>query len=558
MFLLNLNKSLISLLLCMLVSFVVNQSVASEKSFSKSYYGSILSGQIANYNNDSTLSADFFNYANGINPKNNNVYNLALMSLVMSGRVQAAIEKVIFYQKNYGKEFNDSIIANFLIFINKVKKNEINIALAHLNEKKDFLITEKMKPILKAWLSDNLDQATESIEKYEYKSEGLSLSNIYFHHLALLQNYHNKKKLAESTFEKHLAVFDLEKIRSLFFYDNFLNKHKNYKENKFISSFINKYSDHSFASHLKNKNRLTYIIESPSQGISETIYNLAQTLYSQGMFETSLALAHTSLYLNPNNHIVNYLISQNLNSLQKKQSAISYLEKIPEESYISRNSNLTAAELYIDLGNYKIAEKYLNKLEKKYQNKSEILYKLGEINHIQKNYDDAIKYFSSAISQAKITDEKNWYLFYSRGMSYERSSKWDLAEKDFLYALELSPNQPLTLNYLGYSWIDLGKNIEEAHRLIIKAVSLRPNDGYFVDSLGWAYYRMGEYKKAVLELEKAVSLVPNDPIINDHLGDAMWRAGYKYEAVYQWKRALIYKPDNELENKIKFKLKKGL
>ena len=193
MFLLNLNKSLISLLLCMLVSFVVNQSAASEKSFSKSYYGSILSGQIANYNNDATLSADFFNYANGINPTNNNVYNLALMSLVMSGRVNAAIEKVILYQKNYGKEFNDSIIANFLIFINKVKKNEINIALAHLNEKKDFLITEKMKPILKAWLSDNLDQATESIEKYEYKSEGLSLSNIYFHHLALLQNYHNKK-----------------------------------------------------------------------------------------------------------------------------------------------------------------------------------------------------------------------------------------------------------------------------------------------------------------------------------------------------------------------------
>ena len=136
MFLLNLNKSLISLLLCMLVSFVVNQSAASEKSFSKSYYGSILSGQIANYNNDATLSADFFNYANGINPTNNNVYNLALMSLVMSGRVNAAIEKVILYQKNYGKEFNDSIIANFLIFINKVKKNEINIALAHLNEKK--------------------------------------------------------------------------------------------------------------------------------------------------------------------------------------------------------------------------------------------------------------------------------------------------------------------------------------------------------------------------------------------------------------------------------------
>ena len=100
--------------------------------------------------------------------------------------------------------------------------------------------------------------------------------------------------------------------------------------------------------------------------------------------------------------------------------------------------------------------------------------------------------------------------------------------------------------------------MDEAKELISKAVKLKPNDGYFVDSLGWAYYRMGEYEKAVIELEKAVGLVPNDPIINDHLGDAMWRAGYKNEAVFQWNRALIYSPDDELKEKINFKLKKGL
>ena len=132
------------------------------------------------------------------------------------------------------------------------------------------------------------------------------------------------------------------------------------------------------------------------------------------------------------------------------------------------------------------------------------------------------------------------------------------AEADFLYSLDLSPDQPLVLNYLGYSWIDFGKNLEKAIKLIRKAVRLRPNDGYFVDSLGWAYYRQGDYKRAVVELEKAVTLVPNDPIINDHLGDALWRAGYKNEAVFQWKRALLYKPDKELKSNIKFKLDKGL
>ena len=169
-----------------------------------------------------------------------------------------------------------------------------------------------------------------------------------------------------------------------------------------------------------------------------------------------------------------------------------------------------------------------------------------------------MEYFSEAISSLKVIEDRHWYLYYSRGMAYERSNKWNLAEKDFLYSIELSPEQPLTLNYLGYSWIDSGKNIDAAKDLISKAVKLRPDDGYFVDSLGWAYYRMGEYEKSVIELEKAVSLVPNDPIINDHLGDAMWRAGYKNEAVFQWNRALIYKPDEDLKEKIKFKLKKGL
>ena len=143
-------------------------------------------------------------------------------------------------------------------------------------------------------------------------------------------------------------------------------------------------------------------------------------------------------------------------------------------------------------------------------------------------------------------------------MSYERSKKWENAEKDFLLALKLSPDQPLVLNYLGYTWIDFGINLDEAENLIKKAVKLRPNDGYFVDSLGWAYYRKGEYKRAVNELEKAVSLVPYDPIINDHLGDALFRAGYKNEAIYQWKRALLYNPDEELKAIIKLKLNKGL
>ena len=149
-------------------------------------------------------------------------------------------------------------------------------------------------------------------------------------------------------------------------------------------------------------------------------------------------------------------------------------------------------------------------------------------------------------------------MYYSRGMSYERSKKWKKAEKDFLYALKLSPQQPLVLNYLGYTWIDYGINLKEAENFIRKAIRLRPKDGYFIDSLGWAYYRQGKYDLAVVELERAVAWIPNDPIINDHLGDALFRAGYQNEAKYQWNRALLYDPEKSLKETIEFKLKKGL
>ena len=175
-----------------------------------------------------------------------------------------------------------------------------------------------MIPILQSWLSDNLELANSYLDKYEYKAEGLALSNIYFHHLALIQYYHNKKELSKNTFENHLKVFDIEKLRTLYFYSKLFNV--NNEKNKYISKFLNEYPNHSFSSYLKktNKQALKKTI-TPKEGISETLYNLAQTLYSQNMFETSLALAQNSLYLNPNNHLVKYLISLNLNSLNKKE-----------------------------------------------------------------------------------------------------------------------------------------------------------------------------------------------------------------------------------------------
>ena len=150
------------------------------------------------------------------------------------------------------------------------------------------------------------------------------------------------------------------------------------------------------------------------------------------------------------------------------------------------------------------------------------------------------------------------WLLYSRGIALERAKKWDRAEKDFERALRLNPDQPYVLNYLAYSWVEQGVNLQRARKMIERAVEQRPDDGYIVDSLGWVLYRLEDFKEAVVHLERAVELRPRDPTINDHLGDAYWRADRRREARFQWKRALTLDPEPEMVSAIEDKVRNGL
>ncbi|MCJ8309064.1 MAG: tetratricopeptide repeat protein [Rhizobiaceae bacterium] len=171
---------------------------------------------------------------------------------------------------------------------------------------------------------------------------------------------------------------------------------------------------------------------------------------------------------------------------------------------------------------------------------------------------DAIGIYQRIVARIDKPERVHWNLYYRLGIAYERTKQWPLAEAAFKKALELYPDQPRVLNYMGYSWVDMDINLEEGLELIRKAVSLRPNDGYMVDSLGWAYYKLGRIDEAVVELERAVELRPGDPTINDHLGDAYWKAGRQLEATFQWQHALALDPPEGDIDRIREKLAVGL
>jgi len=546
----------VKLVLTLIISLLAFKNINSSDNlfFLNSYYGSLLAAQIAKYNNDNEIASKYFRFANSKNPENRGILELSLMSLILSGNISTALEELTKYKEN--SLIKQSKISKLLYFINYVKNEEYKKALEILNKNKDIIVTTKVQPIIKAWLTDNINDAETEINKFEYKNDGLVMSDIYFLHLGLINRFYNNTDKAINIFEKTLNSGIESRLRHLFFYKNIIDNRMN--ENKVINKFSKKNPSHSFNIYLNKNNFKDFEIKDKKDGISESLFNIAEALYSQRMYDLSITYCYLSLYLNNENFINYYLLSQNLIMLNKSKKAIQVLKKIPLNSYLGWNSYLKLADINISINNYQEAESYALKLKKFSSDRVDVYYKLGEIYHNKKEYNQAIFSFTKAINLLKKSTEENWYLYYSRGMSYERYKKWEKAEKDFLYALKLSPKQPLVLNYLGYTWIDYGIKLKEAESFIKEAIKLRPKDGYFIDSLGWAYYRQGNYDLAVVELERAVALVPNDPIINDHLGDALFRAGYQNEAKYQWNRALLYEPEKNLRENIEYKLKKGL
>jgi Flp pilus assembly protein TadD len=204
------------------------------------------------------------------------------------------------------------------------------------------------------------------------------------------------------------------------------------------------------------------------------------------------------------------------------------------------------------------AQKRLEEIVKADPKDLEAMLALGNLERGHKKFAECGEAYTKALDLIGKPEKGNWTVFYFRGICYERSKQWPKAEADLKKALELFPDQPHVLNYLGYSWIDQGVNLDEGMAMIKKAVAQRPDDGYIVDSLGWAYFRIGNYEEATKQLERAIGLKPEDPTINDHLGDAYWRVGRKLEATFQWAHARDLKPDPEELPKILQKLEHGL
>ncbi|MTI45129.1 tetratricopeptide repeat protein [Roseibium hamelinense] len=300
------------------------------------------------------------------------------------------------------------------------------------------------------------------------------------------------------------------------------------------------------------------IVIDPAAGMAEILYGLGSAIGRDGAEELSAAYLQLSLHLDPSAEFAAIALGGLFERLEQPARAIDVLKMVPGDSPLKRDAEIQIGLNYNALDDIDSARAHLEALIAQDPNELEAITSLGNILRNHEKFEEAEKIYSQALATIDTINDEHWLLFYFRGICRERLGEWTDAEADFRKALELNKDQPLVLNYLGYSLVDQGLKLDEALAMIEKAVELRPNDGYIVDSLGWVYYKLGRYEEAVRELERAIELRPSDPVINDHLGDAYWKVGRRNEARFQWNHARDLEPEEDELPKIREKIANGL
>lgn len=304
-------------------------------------------------------------------------------------------------------------------------------------------------------------------------------------------------------------------------------------------------------------------IADATDGVAETFYSLGRALMSENNEDYILIYARVAEYLKPG-HIDGIMMTAGLlESLERYDLAAAAYRRVPADHPAFHNAELGRADTLRRADRTDAAREVLNALTDAHPDRPAAFSALGDLNRQLEDYAAAVTAYDRAIALHTARDTDRWFLYYARAISHERLGQWDRAEADFRHALDLNPDHPQVLNYLGYAMVEKNINLEEALGMIERAVAARPDSGYIVDSLGWVLYRVGRYDEAVEHMERAAELMPTDPVVNNHLGDVLWAVGRRIEARFQWRRALSLLGDRKVPpdidpDRVRRKLDTGL
>jgi tetratricopeptide (TPR) repeat protein len=521
--------------------------------------GSYLAARHASVERDATSAAAFYRSALRTDPKNNELLDRAFISSLADGDIDEAVklaDRILTIDKS-------NRVARLVVGVRDLKQKKYAAAQININQSIRGPITDLVATLLSGWASYGAGDSKTAVANID-KLTGPEWYPIFKDlHSGMILELAGKEKEAGARLERAYKLDD-SMLRVAEAYGRFLSRGKDPAAAAAVyAAFDKKLPRHPLVQEGLRETRagrkMSPLADSPQAGAAEALYGIGATLTRRGGEDLALVYLQLALYLAPSHPLALLSLADLYEAVKKPPMAIKVYERMPASSPLKRNAQIQLATNLDAADRSDEAIKILKGVTAEDPKDIEAIMALGNIERGRKRFADCAETYSRGIEVMPAAAEKNaWVTYYYRGICEERSKQWSKAEADMRKALELQPEQPHVLNYLGYSWIDQGINLDEGMKMIKRAVDQRPDDGYIVDSLGWAYYRIGNYAEAVKNLERAIDLKPEDPTINDHLGDAYWRVGRTLEAKFQWAHARDLKPEAEELPKIEAKIANGL
>ncbi len=526
---------------------------------SDTLFGNYLAGRFAGSMRDNRRAVRYFDRALADDPGNAAILDRAFLLEVTNGDIEAAVaraEQVI--------ETNpDMRLAALVLALRDVKRGAYAEARAQLGQADNAIFNTLVSRLISAWTLEAEGRTDDALVELNRISSISAFELFLRFHTALVLEHAGLLDRAGVAYRSAIEAGGDGAIRVVESYGRFLERTGDTAAARTLyESFLAESPDHPLITaalaRLDQGTKPAPLIATPEQGIAEALYDLASALAQDRSVDLPIAYLQLTLYIDPGLDVAQALLADLFELIGRSADSNAMLARIGRESPLAGHAAIqTALNLdQMDQGDAAIAQ--LRAIASREPQNLRALVSLGDVLRNHDRFTEAVDAYSRAIATVDPSDKRYWSLFYARGVAYDRAGSWPEAERDFLYALSLDPNQPLVLNYLGYSWVDRAEKLKDALAMIERAVELMPDDGYIVDSLGWAHYRIGNYELATAYLEHAVSLRPDDPTINDHLGDAYWRVGRELEARFQWRHALALRPDEKQVPVIERKLDYGL
>jgi tetratricopeptide (TPR) repeat protein/LysM repeat protein len=530
-----------------------------------SFTGAYLAARVAEVDNDLDSAIAYYKQALAFDPQNQQLQQSLMLALIAQGRFDESLP----YAEKLKAVPDIERFSRVALAVDAFRKKDYTAAETWLKLTVESDLDRLITAVMTAWAKSGAGDSAEALAALD-KVEGPEWYVLFkAYHRALIADFAGMNGEAEKAYQ---AAFDNVSaggaapetwLRVVEAYAGFLAARGD--KDKALA-VLDKAAENStgqlpliaLREKIAKGEKISRLVADPADGASEILLNLGAALNRGGGEPFVRLYLQYALALKPDSDIVLLQLAAVAEQQEQAEEAIALYGRIPADSPIKRAAELQLGLNLADLDRRDEAIVHLKALLDSDPDDMRAYLALGGVYASKEDYRAAAEIYDRAVARLKEPTKANWNIFYQRGIAYERLKEWPKAEPNFRKALELFPDQPQVMNYLGYSWVDMNMNLEEGLDLIRKAVDLRPSDGYIVDSLGWAYYRLGRFEEAVVELERAVALKPDDPVLNDHLGDAYWRVGRRLEATFQWSHARDMKPEPDVLSSVQKKLTAGL